>query len=65
MARDTKALMDEVEYFDEPTLEMKRAAQRTICAYATDAAEAALFLDMCGVDPIQVPPASSVTSRLI
>ena len=51
MARDSGALTDECEYFDEPDIEMKKAAQRTICRFADDAAEALMFMKMLGVDP--------------
>jgi hypothetical protein len=53
VARDTRALTDEVEHFDEPTGDMKRAARRVCAAFATDAEEAAMFMKMCGVHPSQ------------
>lgn len=54
MARDTKALTDECEFFDEPTKDMKMAALRTTCAYAENAAEAEEFAMMLGIHPRQL-----------
>lgn len=62
MARDTRALTDEVEHFDEPTNDMKRAARRVVAANAADAKECALFLDMCGLHPSQWNDAAPVAS---
>jgi hypothetical protein len=60
MARDTKALTDECEFFDEPTDDMKRAALRTLCGHAKDASEASEFALMLGVHPSQLNDASRV-----
>lgn len=59
MARDTRALTDEVEHFDEPTAEMKKATQRVTCSYAykhglPPEATRELLL-MLGVHPSQIP----------
>lgn len=53
MARDTRALTDEVEWFDEPTDDMKRAARKIIAGRSDNADEAAEFMRMCGVHPSQ------------
>lgn len=57
MARDTRARTDEVEWFDEPTLETKKAAQRTLCSMTVrhdgDASVAAELMMMCGIHPSQ------------
>lgn len=49
MARDTRALTDEVEHFDEPTPEMKRSAQRVVCEHAFDLVDAVDLLQMLGL----------------
>lgn len=54
MARDTTALTDEVEFFDEPTVEVKKRAQRVVASHSTDAAEARIFLQMLGLDAAQI-----------
>lgn len=53
MPRDTRALTDEVEYFDEPADDMKRAARLTICSFAENVDEAHEFMKMCGLHPSQ------------
>lgn len=54
MARDTKALTDEVEFFDEPSRDTKMAALKTICAHSTDVSEALEVALMLGVHPSQL-----------
>lgn len=54
MARDTKALTDECEFFDEPDDSTKMAALRTICAHAKDAQDALELASMLGVHPSQL-----------
>lgn len=62
VARDTRALTDEVEHFDEPTNEMKRAARRIVAANANDPDECVTFLKMCGLHPTQWKDPQPTTS---
>lgn len=71
MARDSGALTDECEYFDEPDLEMKRAARRTIAVstrrLGISDEEAVEMMKMCGVHTSQTgePEVRPETTRII
>jgi len=57
VARDTRALTDEVEFFDEPTPEQQRAARHTICLlgdrHGATPVEIGDILRMLGIHPRQ------------
>lgn len=56
--RDSRSLIDEVEFFDPPTEVQRVRARRQVAEYAAragaDAAEAAEMMMMLGVHPAQM-----------
>lgn len=57
--RHRKALKDQVEFFDEPSVEQKLKAQKAIAGHPSieNAEDAALILSMLGLHPDQIKEA--------
>ena len=54
MARDSRALTDQVDYFDELTEDQMARARLTVCANSANAAEATEMMMMLGIHPSDV-----------